>query len=56
MVKLEEKEKELEEMMDHKIELAEEVMVLDRKQEGLQVELSREKKWNEVQRDIAAKE
>ena len=42
--------------MDHEIELAEEVMVLDGKKEGLQVELSREKKWNEVQKDIAAKE
>ena len=56
VVKLEEKEKELEEVMDHEIELAEEVMILDGKKEGLQVELTREKKWNEVQRDIAAKE
>jgi chromosome segregation ATPase len=56
VVKMEEKEKELVEVVDHEIELAEEVMNLEGKREGLQKDLGRERRWNEVQKNTVAQE
>jgi chromosome segregation ATPase len=56
VVRLEEKEKELNEVMEHEIELSEEVMGLEGVSEGLIKDVGRERRWAGVREQVIREE
>jgi chromosome segregation ATPase len=56
VVKLEEKEKELNEVMEHEIELSENMMSLEGVSEGLKKDVGRERRWAEVREQVIREE